>query len=318
MPQIAKIDFFGWRLEAGGGTFGHGHDFFLHTSVLGLQSSPSMIWQLKTRKLDFGTRKRQRPMLMGIVNVTPDSFSDGGNYFDQEKAVLHALGLVEAGADILDIGGESTRPGSDPVSENEELRRVVPVVAKLYEIFQKREGNFVPVISVDTTKAAVARESLLAGAEIVNDVSSLTFDDGMLDVLTQYKPGVCLMHIKGIPKTMQQNPQYANDDPILEVLEFLKERTDFLVKHGIPRECVAVDPGLGFGKTAEHNMKIVREIKALEELDRPIIVGHSRKSFLSQISEDRNEATVSVSRDLARNGVHILRVHDVRKNTFCA
>lgn len=253
---------------------------------------------------------------MGIVNVTPDSFSDGGRFFDTQTAIEHAIQLGHDGADILDIGGESTRPGSDPVDAEEELRRVVPVVAALREYFSQQfsiQKNGGPIISVDTTKAVVAKAVLDAGADIINDVSSLA-DPDMLHVLQNSVAKICVMHAQGTPKTMQIQPQYPNDDPVPVVLEFLRERVDFLVNSGVSRDRIIVDPGIGFGKTLEHNMRLIRDMEKFHELGCPILVGHSRKRFLAGISDDRNAATLTVSRQLARQGVAILRVHDVKEH----
>ncbi len=246
------------------------------------------------------------PRLMGIVNVTPDSFSDGGQFASTQSAVEHALQLVEQGADILDIGGESTRPFSDPVDEAEELRRVVPVIEQL----SQRTG--VP-ISIDTMKAAVAREALAAGAVIVNDVSGLTFDDNMVDVCAASDCGIILMHMQGTPKTMQVNPQY--DDVVKEVYEYLKQRADSLVAEGIDRQRIVFDPGVGFAKTAQHNLELLSHVETFRKSGFPVLIGHSRKGFLKKLVgrevDERLAGTIGVSIALAEQHVDLLRVHDV-------
>lgn len=261
-------------------------------------------WMLKTRDLT----RRQLPMLMGILNVTPDSFSDGGQFAARDAAVARGLQLAEDGADIIDIGGESTRPGAVPVSLHDELSRTISVVSALAK--QVR----VP-ISIDTTKAEVARQALDAGAEIVNDISGLTFDRAMLDVCRDYDAGICLMHIQGTPQTMQLNPQYA--DVVNEVIEFLQQQVDRCLMAGIAAERMCVDPGIGFGKTADHNLSLLTSVSTLQrELQRPVLIGHSRKRFLSKLIgrsvEEREAATTGIAIGLAEQGCDILRVHDVR------
>ncbi|MCA9084394.1 MAG: dihydropteroate synthase [Planctomycetaceae bacterium] len=245
---------------------------------------------------------------MGIVNVTPDSFSDGGQYNSLTSAVDHALSLIEAGADILDIGGESTRPGATPVSVQEELDRTIPVV----EALAKRSD--VP-LSIDTTKAEVARQAVAAGASIINDISGMTFDVQMVDVASRSQAGICLMHIKGTPQTMQQDPHY--DNVVREVSDFLAARIQVCVAAGISRERICIDPGIGFGKTADHNLTLMKSIPFLRQTHHcPVLIGHSRKRFLSKILgravEERTAGTIGVSVALAENGADLLRVHDVR------
>jgi dihydropteroate synthase len=247
------------------------------------------------------------PLVMGIVNVTPDSFSDGGEYFDAQTALEQALRLVEDGADFIDVGGESTRPGSEPVTLEEELRRVVPVVEEL----ARRTG--VP-ISIDTTKALVARRALEAGAAIVNDVSGLRFDPEMAEVCRETGAGVVCMHMRGTPKSMQDAPHY--DDVVGEICEFFRERLRALGEVGIPEERIVLDPGVGFGKTAGHNLEILSHIREFRALGRPVLIGHSRKRFLAKILgrglDERDAGTLGVSIALAAQWVDILRVHDVR------
>ncbi|MCA9034513.1 MAG: dihydropteroate synthase [Planctomycetaceae bacterium] len=245
---------------------------------------------------------------MGILNVTPDSFSDGGQHNQIEDAVAFGLRLVNDGADILDVGGESTRPGSEFVSADEELNRTIPVIERLVS------ETDVPV-SIDTTKAIVAEEAIRAGATIVNDISGLTFDAEMIEVCSHSDVGICLMHIRGTPKTMQENPEY--EDVCREVVEFLCDGMRRCEAAGIDRERLCLDPGIGFGKTADHNMTLMRAIPRLRtELERPLLIGHSRKRFLSKVLgrdvEERTAGTIGVSIALAQLGADLLRVHDVR------
>lgn len=253
-------------------------------------------------KIRSKTLPLDKPLWMGIVNVTPDSFSDGGRFLEPAVAVNHALRLIAAGADIIDLGGESTRPGSDRVSAKEELRRILPVICQL-----RRCQPEIP-ISVDTTKADVAQEVLAAGTDIINDVSGLS-DPEMLEVLRETRAGYCLVHTQGTPKTMQHHPHY--DDAVAEVFEFLKDQRDMMIDAGIEPEAIAVDPGLGFGKTSEHNWQLVEGIAHFRNLDAPILVGHSRKRFIAERFENNDEGTRRVSRQLIAGGVHILRVHEV-------
>ncbi len=247
------------------------------------------------------------PKIMGIVNVTPDSFSDGGLFRAAEAAVEHGLQLVEEGADILDIGGESTRPGARLVELEEELGRVVPVVKEL----ARRTG--VP-LSIDTTKSDVARQAIDHGAQIVNDISGLRFDPEMLPLCQTNNAGIVCMHILGTPQTMQDNPQY--DDVVREVNDYFLERLHALEQAGIERSRVVLDPGVGFGKTAQHNLEILSHIKQFRSLGRPVLVGHSRKGFLKTLLgrpvEERSSGTIGVSVALAMQHADILRVHDVR------
>jgi dihydropteroate synthase len=260
------------------------------------------VWQLPRGCMTFG----ELPRLMGIVNVTPDSFFDGGRYLDTHRAVEHGLQLVAEGADILDIGGESTRPYSTPVPVEEELRRVIPVVAELAQRTQ------VP-LSIDTSKAVVAREALQAGAQIVNDVTALRGDPQMLEVVLDYRAAVCLMHMKGTPQTMQDDPRY--DDVVAEVRAFLEESRDRAMAAGVPRARIALDPGIGFGKTTAHNLALLSHIYTFHALGCPILVGHSRKGFIGKVigdtNADRLAGGLGVSLAMARQKVHILRVHDV-------
>ncbi len=255
------------------------------------------------RKLEF-----EKPLIMGIVNVTPDSFY-AASRVEKDKLIDFAARMVKEGVDIIDIGGESTRPGSDRISEEEELNRVVPAV----EIVRK---NFDVVISVDTYKAKVAEEALKNGAEMVNDVSALRFDPAMMDVLKTYKPAVVLMHMKGEPKTMQENPYY--EDVVKEILYFFKERIEKLQQIGL-EDKVIIDPGIGFGKRLVDNLEIIRRISEFNSLKKPLLVGASRKSFIGQVlgnlpPEERLYGTLAVTAYCVLNGVDIVRVHDVKEN----
>jgi len=249
----------------------------------------------------------RRCLLMGIVNVTPDSFSDGGKFFHPDEAVSHALRLVEEGADLLDIGGESTRPYSDPVSLKEELDRVVPVISALVE------KTDIP-ISVDTSKAAVARECLSCGAEIINDVTGLSGDPEMVPLAAQSGAGVCVMHMQGIPKTMQDSPSYNN--VVEDVLRYLRQRRDDLVAAGVAPQRLCLDPGIGFGKTQQHNLSLLCEIDRGHELGCPLLVGPSKKGFIAKVlgseTADRTAATVGVALALAARGVQIIRLHEIQ------
>jgi dihydropteroate synthase len=243
--------------------------------------------------------------LMGVVNVTPDSFSDGGLYFEPEAAVAHGRELTVAGAEILDVGGESTRPGADPVDEEEELRRVAPVIQGL-----QGGGSR---ISVDTSKAAVAAVALEAGAEIVNDVTALRGDGEMASLCAERGATVVLMHMLGEPRTMQDDPRY--DDVVTEVKAFLAERLEAAVAAGIDEERIWLDPGIGFGKSAAHNMELLRRLGELRELGRPLVVGTSRKSFIGNVdgspASRRLGGTIASSVLAAAEGAEVLRVHDV-------
>jgi dihydropteroate synthase len=243
---------------------------------------------------------------MGIVNVTPDSFSDGGLHFDEGAAVVHALQLAAEGADILDIGGESTRPYSDKVTTDEELRRVLPVIKKLTAQIQ------IP-ISIDTSKAAIAQAAVDVGAEIINDISALTADPAMIAAAVESGAGVCAMHMQGTPQTMQDNPKYS--DIVAEIHEYLRQRRDALIAAGISHDRICLDPGVGFGKTHEHNITLMQNCHQFHDLGCPLLVGHSRKGFLGKLignkEADRTNATVGASLALAIQGVQILRVHDV-------
>jgi dihydropteroate synthase len=247
---------------------------------------------------------------MGIVNVTPDSFSDGGLFLDAGAAVEHGRRLAGEGAEILDVGGESTRPGADPVPEAEELRRILPVVERLAADGAAR-------LSIDTTKAAVARAALDAGATIVNDVSAFRFDPRMAALVAERGADCCLMHMLGDPRTMQDDPRY--DDVVSEVKAHLEERLAFAVSEGVDEDHVWLDPGIGFGKTAEHNLELLRRLDELVAIGRPVVVGASRKSFLGKLARDgmtsdRLPGTIATNVLALERGATIFRVHDVAPN----
>jgi dihydropteroate synthase len=263
---------------------------------------PPLTWTFRQQTWQFGGF----PKVMGIVNVTPDSFSDGGQFLDPAHAVDRCLRLVAEGADLIDVGGESTRPGAEPVGEEEEFRRVVAVVAEVASRVS------VP-ISIDTTKAAVAQRALEAGASIVNDVSGLLFDPRMAEICAQARAGVICMHMQGTPRTMQIDPTY--EDVVREVADYLAERLAALEECGIGRERVVIDPGIGFGKTPDHNLTILKNIPRFRALGRPVLIGHSRKRFLAKILgrklDESSAATLGVALAAALTGANILRVHDV-------
>lgn len=250
----------------------------------------------------------KRTLVMGIVNVTPDSFSDGGQFSDAEKAIVHAKTLASQGADIIDIGGESTRPGSEAVSLEEEKRRVLPVIKGIAKDIR------VP-ISIDTCKSEVAKAALDLGASIINDISALRFDPKIVEVAVKYDAPMILMHMKGKPKNMQQSPTYH--DVIEDIKEFLKKRVEFAIAKEVPRESIIIDPGIGFGKTQEHNYEIIRKLGDLRELDLPILIGTSRKSFIGNTLgldvDERLEGTLATITLCAMNGADIVRVHDVKE-----
>jgi len=260
------------------------------------------ILQIKGRDFLLG----QRTWITGILNVTPDSFSDGGLYLDKNKAVKRGLELAEEGADIIDIGGESTRPGSNSISTVEELKRIIPVLSDLRE---KTDA----LISVDTTKSEVARAALDHGADIINDISALRFDPQMTPFAVNRDVPVVLMHMKGTPKTMQANPSY--EDLLAEVKSFFKERLETAKTLGIKREKIIIDPGIGFGKRHNDNLLLIKNLQALEEFERPIMIGISRKSFIGKILNlpvlERIEGTIASAVLSIIHGAHILRVHDV-------
>jgi dihydropteroate synthase len=265
--------------------------------------SAPQTWQLRGRTLTAGAP----PLVLGIVNVTPDSFSDGGRFGDTDAAVALALRLVEQGADLLDIGGESTRPGSQPVAVEEELSRVLPVVRRL-------AGQTAVPLSVDTSKAEVARQALEAGAHIINDITALRGDPAMPEVVRTYAAGVILMHMQGTPATMQNAPHYEN--VVAEVAAFLEARLQACVDLGIASSQVVLDPGIGFGKTTEQNVQLLTHLEELQRLGRPVCLGVSRKGFLGKLLgrpvEQRLAGSLAAAcYALVRGSAQILRVHDV-------
>lgn len=253
-------------------------------------------------------RRRDRVLVMGALNVTLDSFYDGGKHASAASAVERALEMVEEGADVIDVGGESSRPGATPVSLEEELERVVPVIEGI------RKRSEIP-LSVDTTKAAVAREAIARGASIVNDISALRFDPALAQVVAASGSFVILMHMQGEPRTMQLSPSYT--DPVGEIRDFLAERIEFAVRSGIARERIFVDPGIGFGKRLEHNLEILRNLSRFTTLGAPLLVGVSRKRFLGEIldlaPEERLEGTIAANAVAVAYGADAIRVHDVKE-----
>lgn len=263
------------------------------------------VWQCRERTINF----ESGALLMGILNVTPDSFSDGGRYADTDKAVERARQMIEEGADIVDIGGESSRPGSRPVDAETEIGRVLPVIEEL------REKTDV-LISVDTKKSVVAEAALKAGAHIINDISALEADRRMPAVAREHGAGLILMHKKGEPHDMQQNPQYAN--VVAEVGDYLQTRVNQLAGNGIMLETMAVDPGIGFGKTTEHNLRLLADLERLKKCGRPIVIGLSRKNFLGNLTgravNERLAAGLGAMAYCLLNGANIMRVHDVKES----
>ena len=246
---------------------------------------------------------------MGVLNVTPDSFFDKGRFFDKKKAVGHALRMVAEGADIIDIGGESTRPGAREVSAGEELDRVIPVIEAI-------AGKIKKPISIDTRKAKVAEAAIKAGARIVNDISSLMHDPSMACIVARCKAALILMHMKGTPETMQRSPRYKN--VIKEISDHFKKTIAVAVKAGVKKTNIIIDPGIGFGKALEHNLEILRKLEKFKELGHPICVGTSRKSFIGKLlgsgdPDDRLSGTIATCAVAIMNGADILRVHDVRE-----
>ncbi len=247
---------------------------------------------------------------MGVLNVTPDSFSDGGKFLERKKAVEQGRRLAEEGADILDIGGESSRPGSKPVSQEEEVGRVIPVIEDL--------GPKISIpISIDTRKAQVAEKALEAGAEMVNDISALRYDERMASLVAKWKIPVALMHMRGQPENMQNDPQY--DNLIGEILEFFGERLAYAASRGIPKEQIILDPGIGFGKSLEqqHNFIILKHLRRFKVLNQPLLVGTSRKAFIGHVlglsAKEREEGTMATVAVAIRNGANIVRVHEVER-----
>jgi dihydropteroate synthase len=265
-----------------------------------------VIWQIGDRAIDL----LQHSIIMGVLNVTPDSFSDGGQFFTLEKAIEQGVRMAAEGAQIIDVGGESTRPGAEPLSAEEELARVLPVIAML--------SRKVPAfISIDTTKASVAREALEAGASIINDISGGRADPEMMKLAAEKKAAFIIMHMQGRPRTMQENPHYA--DVVTEVADFFRQQYASALECGIDSMAIAFDPGIGFGKTVEHNLKLLAHLPRLRVHPRPIVVGVSRKSSLGKMigsaeMSDRLAPTIAFTALLRERGANVLRVHDVREN----
>ncbi len=258
-------------------------------------------WRTARRAFDL-----EKPVLMGVLNVTPDSFSDGGRFFRHDEALKRLEEVQAEGADIIDIGGESTRPGASPVSEEEELRRVMPAI-------EAAAGKFDLPVSIDTTKSAVARAALVAGAEVINDISGLRFDAELAELAAESGAGLVLMHIRGEPRTMQREIHY--DDLMGEIVGELRESTERALAAGCRAEQLVVDPGIGFGKTAEHNLAIINQLGDVVELGYPVLIGPSRKSFIGKTLglevEERLEATIAACVVALLRGARIFRVHDV-------
>lgn len=258
---------------------------------------------------DFALDLSEKTLIMGILNVTPDSFSDGGLHFRKSRAVDHALRMIDDGADIIDIGGESTRPGSEPVSIDEELRRTIPVIEAL-------SAKINIPISIDTCKAEAASRALEAGASMVNDISGMRSDPEMLGVVSSYKVPVVIMHIKGNPKNMQDNPVY--DDLIPEIMDYLRTCLRLATESGIPEDMIIIDPGIGFGKTFDHNLEIINNLHEFTHLKKPILIGPSRKAFIGRIldgapADKRIEGTAAAVAVSIIKGADIIRVHDVKE-----
>lgn len=262
-----------------------------------------MIWQCGKYKLDTS----HKTLVMGILNVTPDSFSDGGRFNMVDKALARAMEMAEQGADIIDIGGESTRPGAAKVSVEEEIARVVPVI----EALSQKSG--IP-ISIDTYKSLVAQKSLEAGASIVNDISGLRFDSQMAGVAAEFKAGLVLMHIKGTPEDMQEDPQY--NDLLGEIKSYLNGSIKIALEAGVEQSAIAIDPGIGFGKTVEHNLSLIKNLGYFKDLGCPIVIGASRKSFIGKLNNDipateRLPGSLAAAVLAVQNGAAIIRCHDV-------
>ncbi|MCJ7577662.1 MAG: dihydropteroate synthase [candidate division Zixibacteria bacterium] len=270
-----------------------------------LKNTKETKFKFSKKLLDLSSRTH----LMGVLNVTPDSFSDGGKFLKVEDAVRCGIKMAEEGADIIDVGGESTHPGSDPATIEEELSRVIPVIEAL-----SKEIN-IP-ISIDTYKSGVAKKALDAGAEMINDISALRFDPQMKEVAAEYQVPIVLMHIKGTPKNMQENPYY--EDVVKEIIEYLKESIQLAKDVGIQEEKIIIDPGIGFGKRLEDNLNILKNLKKFSILNCPVLVGPSRKSFIGKILDlpvkERLEGSLAALAVSIMNGANIVRVHDVKES----
>src|SRR5213592_3784916 len=265
-----------------------------------------ILWQMADRAVDLS----QRALIMGVLNVTPDSFSDGGEFFTPEKAIEQGTRMAAEGAGIIDVGGESTRPGAEPVSTEEELRRVLPVIEKL------RARIDVP-ISIDTSKSDVARAAIQAGASIVNDITGGRGDEGMLPLVAETNSALIIMHMQGTPRTMQNQPRYA--DVVLEIADFFRQQYARAIVYNIDPMAIAFDPGIGFGKTLDHNIELLAHLEQFRVHDRPVVVGVSRKSFLAKLIDspdvgDRLAPAVALTSLLRARGADVFRVHEVREN----
>ena len=264
------------------------------------------LWKLRGREIDLS----QRGMIMGVLNATPDSFSDGGEFFSAEKAIEHGLRMADDGAEIVDVGGESTRPGAEPVAVKEERRRVLPIIERLHD-------STSAFISIDTSKAEVARAAIDAGACIINDVTGGRGDPEMLPLVAARGSGFIIMHMQGTPRTMQAAPKYGN--VVAEVSDFFRQQYERALNCGIDTMAIAFDPGIGFGKTLEHNLALLGNLEQLRVHDRPLVVGVSRKAFLGKIVRsaemaDRAAPTIALTSVLRGRGADVFRVHDVRPN----
>jgi dihydropteroate synthase len=260
-----------------------------------------IVYNFKSKQLEFNT-----PKIMGIVNATPDSFSDGGKYLDTNQAINHALKLIDDGADIIDVGGESTRPGSEPVSLDEELIRTISVIKNIRSLRKDI------LISIDTTKSEVAKQALDNGADIINDISGLTFDEDMINVAKSFDAGIIIMHIKGNPKTMQNSPFYL--DVVDEIKEFLITQSTKAKQNGIDK--IIIDPGIGFGKSVDDNFKLIKQLNDFSDIGFPVMIGLSKKSFIGKTLdlniEDREIATVIMETISVLNSARIIRTHNVK------
>ncbi len=298
-------------------TLGGGWCWFTHVEVLRRDSEPRIVAaaevpaevlaRIKSARATVAGLNLAAPQIMGILNVTPDSFSDGGQHQGAEAACGHAAAMVEAGATIIDVGGESTRPGAEEVAVSEEIARTAPAIAAI------RSKSGVP-ISIDTRKAAVAEQAIAAGASLVNDVAGFTFDPELAPLAAAKSMPVCVMHAQGDPQTMQANPTY--DDVLLDVYDFLETQVEALISQGIPREKIVVDPGIGFGKTLPHNLALLARISLFHSLGCAILLGASRKRFIGTIgnaplASDRAPGSIAVALEAVAQGVQIVRVHDV-------
>jgi dihydropteroate synthase len=264
------------------------------------------IWKIGKRAFNIS----RRGLIMGVLNVTPDSFSDGGNFFAPEKAIEHGVRMAAEGADIIDVGGESTRPGAEPIAAEEELRRVIPVIERL-------QAKIDVPISIDTSKSSVASAAIRAGASVVNDVTGGRGDEGMLPLIGETTSAFIIMHMQGTPRTMQNQPRYS--DVVSEISDFFRQQYALAIGYNIDSMAIAFDPGIGFGKTLDHNLELIAQLERLRAHDRPLVIGVSRKSFLgklinSPVIEDRVAPAAALTSLLRERGADVFRVHDVKEN----